>query len=243
MKNIIISGCSYSHGNNSYGKYLNQKYGYDVTFLTSPGQSNTTTIYKLYNHIYSNNIRNSFIICQLTWLHRFGVYSNILKNWVDYQPNAINKIPLYDTKKDFIDFSFDLEKTKLNFDDFQIKTKTFFGDNNDMYEMQKMYKLYLKYHYDESETFNYLLYQIDTLESFVNNRGNQIFFLYWPILENTQITELNKRNFLKIENEYSLLRWSTKTNLLNGKSSHLSNNGHEILGEIIYKYIKQNYNE
>lgn len=222
---ILISGCSYSYGPFSYGDVLKQM-GYDVTNLSFPGQSNNHIIYKIYEYMTKHNIENSFIILQISWLHRFGLYSPYLEKWINYQPNAHNVVPSYDEKLDSINFEVNFKKPFISelFD-----SKSFFGDKG-INEMLEMYSLYLKYHYDEKETFNYLLYQIDTLISYAEKKNNKIHLIYWPLINNDmELNELKKRNVHNLEGEHSILKWSTKFNFINKKSSHLSSDGHKKL--------------
>ena len=87
------------------------------------------------------------------------------------------------------------------------------------------------------------MYELDDLNRLVESSNNKILFLYWShIVPN--VSELKKRNFLNIDGEYSLLNWSTKNNLLDGKTSHLSQEGHRKLSEIILEQLnleKNNY--
>ncbi len=238
MSKIIISGCSYSCDNscdkNSYGDWL-RKSGNEVISLSYPGLSNSHIFYQIYDYITNNEIVNSKIIIQLTWLHRFGGYNTYYKKWVNYQPNFFNVIPTYDEKTDFIEFDINVKKLNINLP----ILKNIFGTGNLHYdEMLSMYSLYLKYHYDEIETFKYLLYELDTLTSFLDKTKNDFVLIYWPVInENTQLNEIKKRNFFNIDGEYSMLKWSTKNKFLNGKSSHLSKDGHKYLGEQLNNWL------
>jgi hypothetical protein len=93
------------------------------------------------------------------------------------------------------------------------------------------------YVYDDEEHFKHLLYNVDTLKSYVESTGNKIIFLYWPYIKNDK--ELVKRNFFNVDNEYSMLKWSIKNNLVL-PDTHLNNNGHTILGGILHDYILRN---
>lgn len=234
MSKIIISGCSYSYDKNSYGEHL-KKSGHDVISLSYPGLSNSHIIYQIYDYVTNNNIVNSNIIIQLTWLHRFGGYNTYYKKWVNYQPNFFNVIPNYNEKSDFIEFDINTEKLNINL---PISKKLFGNAGLDYNEMLSMYSLYLKYHFDEIESFNYLLYQLDTITSFLEKTKNNFLLMYWPIIPNaSQLTELKNRNFFNIDGEYSMLKWSTKNKFLDGESSHLSNKGHKCLGEKLNDWL------
>ena len=104
-----------------------------------------------------------------------------------------------------------------------------------------MYKTWLQRVYDEDETFNYLLYKIDTLKTYVESTNNKIEFVYWPDIENKiQLQEMKKRNFFNIDGEYSMLKWSTKNKLVDN-TSHLHADGHIIFSNIWNEIIKDKF--
>ena len=89
--------------------------------------------------------------------------------------------------------------------------------------------------------FNYLLYKIDTLKAYIESTGNKIEFIYWPNIENEkQKEEIKNRNFLSIDNEYSMLKWSTKNKLID-VTSHLHKEGHLTFADILDIKITKNY--
>jgi hypothetical protein len=232
MKNkIIVSGCSYSAW--GYPLYLKEKYKLDVESLAISGQSNYSIIRKIYDYITNEDCKNTIFICQLTWLHRIGFYHDITNCWLDYQPNFINLIPKYFDQPNKLEMKYHNENVKVN---------EIIKINKDEYkELENMYKTYLKYVHNESETFVNLLYKIDTLESFVEKTGNKILFIYWPLIDNEiQIKAFKNRNFFNIDGEYSMLNWSTKNKMLTKIDSHLSNYGHIHFSEILQKYLITN---
>jgi hypothetical protein len=234
---IIVSGCSYSHASKTpYPFFLNRKEGYDVENISYSGQSNDSILKKIYDYIINHNVSESLFICQLTYLHRIGWYHNVNSMWMDYQPEFINKIPTYTNNQ--LNFVYDNNKTIIaknitNSDIHQNKL-----DKTDYDVLKKMYQTWLSRVYDDSETFNYLLYKIDTLESFIKNTNNNVIFLYWPDVENEyQLEQLQKRNFFNIEEEYSMLNWSIKNNMI-GDDSHLSEYGNETFANILSLKLK-----
>ena len=95
--------------------------------------------------------------------------------------------------------------------------------------------------YDDDGSFDYMLYKIDTLETYVEKSDNKIIFLYWPEVQNEyQLNELKCRNFLNIDGEYSILKWSVKNKMI-GNDSHLSTYGcnefANILNSELEKYL------
>lgn len=230
---IIVSGCSYSHTSKTpYPFFLNRKEGYDVENIAYSGQSNDSILKKIYDYIINHNISESLFICQLTYLHRIGWYHSVNSMWMDYQPEFINKIPTFINNE--LNFEYHNTKTIISSNTQQIELNT-----NDYDTLKKMYQTWLSRVYDDSETFKYLLYKIDTLESFIKNTNNKVIFLYWPDIQNEyQLEELQKRNFFNIDGEYSMLNWSLKNNMI-GNDSHLSEYGNETFANIISVKLKE----
>ena len=232
MKNkIIVSGCSYSTNTGCipYPIVL-KKYGYNIYNMAWSGASNESIIKKIYDCIDKNNVINSLILCQLTYTHRIGWYHSFVNRWIDYQPKYIQTIPEYDVENDSVKFKISMDATFMEGGDNLIPKDV---TNNEYKILTKMYKTWLEYVYDEDEMFNYLLYKIDTLKAYVESTGNKIEFIYWPNIENKkQLEEIKKRNFLNINDEYSMLKWSVKNQLV-GLDSHLNLKGHHMLADLL----------
>lgn len=238
---VLISGCSYSHiPDSSYGNYLNLIHGYDVINISYSGQSNDSILKKIYDYIKINKVTNSVVICQLTYLHRIGWYHNINSMWMDYQPEFINQIPTFTNGK--LDIKYNETKSKV----------TQYADYNgasqsDFKKLKEMYHIWLSMVYNEDESFNYMLYKIDTLKTYIEKTNNKVIFVYWPEIQNDyQLNELKDRNFLNINNEYSILKWSVKNNMI-GNDSHLSiygcNEFSNILNSKLKNYLRSTSNK
>lgn len=247
MKNkLIISGCSYSHAGTEFHPHINwtnllkKDYKYDLTQLAIPGQSNESITKKVYDFITKYNPKDSLIICQLTYTHRIGWWHSIANQWSDYQPNYINVIPEIDEISDKIIFAHELNIRDENPRSMFPKGNV---SNKEYEQLKNMYLTWLKYVYDENESFKQLLFRIDTLEAYVKQSGNKIMFIYWPdITDDYQLNELKLRNFYNIDGEYSILKWSTKNKLLDD-TSHLSYDGNILFASLINdELIKNKYN-
>ena len=234
---VIISGCSYSAHTGTcipYGDNL-KRYGYDVYNMVWSGASNESIIKKIYDCVEKNNVTNSLILCQLTYTHRIGWYHSFVNRWIDYQPKYIQTIPEYNIENDSVKFEVSIDETFMQGGYGAIPIGM---SQQSFTTLTNMYKTWLEYVYDEDEMFNYLLYKIDTLKAYVDITGNKIEFMYWPDIKNEkQLEEIKKRNFLNVNNEYSMLKWSTKNNLLDG-TSHLNRDGHIIFSNILDNKIK-----
>jgi len=241
MKKIIVSGCSYSTntGPTPYSECIQKNTNIKVQNTSWPGQSNKSIIRLIRDEI-KNGVSDTVFICQLTHLHRLNLYCTVNNKYVDFQPMFINTIP--EIKDGNIKFDIDVKNQHLG------KTRGIgtYGasnhlDNNlpdDIYgEFFTFYQQYLKYFYDDVESFNSLMNDIDDLNRLIKPTNNKICYLYWShIIPNKK--ELIDRNFIKMENTYSMLEWSTKNNLLDGITSHLSQEGHINLAENLIEKLK-----
>lgn len=249
-KKIVFSGCSYSISCEEVKMPFPTQFRdlYDVRSIAYPGQSNHSIIKQIYD-CFENEIitdERCLVVCQLTWLHRFGMWHDCANKWLDYQPDHLNFTPKYDEITDDIIVKFDYEKI-AGFNDTPRKNYAVdYGMSNDDYDkLMQWYKIYLELIYNEDKEFENLLYRIDTLESYVKSKNHDIIFMYWPpITTKVQLNEMKKRNFFNIGGEYSMLKWSTKNNLLGWNEnfkqydSHLSYEGHKILKNDLLKFIK-----
>lgn len=249
-KDILVSGCSYSISCED----IKQPYSiqlqdlYRVNSLAYPGQSNDAILKKIYDWIVQiRGIQPHIIICQLTWLHRFGMWHDCVNKWLDYQPDHLNFTPQYDEITDEIITKFDYKKIGAFNDTPKTNYVVDYGIvEEDYLKLMNWYKTYLELIYNEDKEFENLLYKIDTLKSYIEKKGHQIIFLYWPpINNNKQLEQLKKRNFFSVKDEYSMLKWSTKNNLLGWNEnfkqydSHLSYEGHKILKNELVNFINK----
>jgi len=240
MKNILVSGCSYSTntGVTPYSEIIKNMCDVEVKNTSWPGQSNKSIIRQIREKI-DNGLNDTLFICQLTHLHRLNLYCTVNNRYVDFQPNFVNIIP--ELKNGNIVFDIDTENphkgTLRGIGTYGAKKQIDTELDDSLYkEFFNFYSQYLKYFYDDKNSFYNLLNDVDDLNRLVESSDNEILFLYWPHII-PDINELRKRNFLNINDEYSLLSWSTKSNLLDGKTSHLSQEGHNVLSKSILKRL------
>jgi len=238
MKNIITSGCSYSDISNTldntvqarsdvvYSHLLGSKYNHNSINLANCGQSND----KIIKVVYDNIQEDTTYICQLTFLHRRGRYVDIADEWLDFQPAFFhkpklkNKKILWEIVKDTV--FFDATKKDEEVSE-TMKTLT----NETKLKLENWYNEYLSKIHNNVEEFKHLMYQIDMLQSYVEKFNSNILFMYWPEIESDfELKNLKDRNFININDNYSMLNWSTSNNLL-GWDSHVNHEGHSILAD------------
>lgn len=250
MYNVIVTGCSYSIKAGvdvCYPDILNTSDNYNVTNLAWPGQSNDTIIRNIKEEI-RKGTTNTLFICQLTHLHRISHFCHMNKKWLDFQPAYINTQPLIkDDKVQFdIEYYYTVEdKSRPPMGWGNIGAVGIYGathwtdlnlDEEIMIKLLKWYEDYLVYIYDETQTFIELHHKVDELTNQVKNSGNDILYLYWPE-DSIDISLFKKNNFLSIDNQYSLLKWSVKNKLTQPEDSHLTIAGHYKLANEICKHL------
>lgn len=241
---ILFTGCSYSCGEPSFpyefAQLIDEKERPDFSLVKSyayPGQSNSLILKKVYDAINEENWKNALFVCQLTFLHRKGEYHDITNSWVDYQPEFIKSIPMINETDDSLHFPYHIDSNK--------NLAQSFAGNIDLElpfdtvrELKIWYETYLKYIFNEKETFKFLMCQIDLLRAYVESKNSKIVFIYWPEINNMkQVVELKKRNFFNINNEYSMLKYTTKNNLCSPNDSHLSEFGMKNIAKELYNFI------
>lgn len=242
---LITFGCSYSDISNTdddtiqansdvvYPRVLGDKYNYDSLNLSSCGYSNDKIIKKLFENVQSDTT----YICQLTFLHRRGRYVDIAEEWIDFQP-AFFQQPKIQNKKVLWQvmqhYYFDATKTD------EPRSNSYLSlTDNQKDDLRNWYGDYMKFIHNDSEEFKHLMYQIDMLQSYVEKYNSRIMFIYWPeVNDEYQLSELKKRKFLSINENYSMLNWSTSNDLL-GWDSHMNPKGHELLADNIYNYLEK----
>lgn len=232
--NIIISGCSYSTNSDAvpYPIHLKNTTNLNVTNLAWPGQGNDTIVRTIKEQLRSG-VTNTIFICQLSYLHRKSFFCNELNQWIDFQPSIINSNP--DIKDGNIKFDFDLSNISNSaIGVYGARRRSNVNLSEQTYKkLIQWYHDYLFYLYNEETEFIQLMYTIDELSTQIKNSNNKILYLYWPdVFFNLDI--IKKNNFLQIENEYSMLKWSKVNNLTNTYDTHLSTEGHlELTKHII----------
>jgi hypothetical protein len=254
MKNIVISGCSYScvhtdktaplgywpakhrSENISYPNFLRDILNYKLVDVSQSGQSNPKILKDIYENI---SDEPSLYIVQLTHLHRTGYFCDSLNSWVDLQPYSATMQPTI--INELVSWSFNLDSASIEIRNNNGTNLTSSEYHSIIKNLRTSYETNLMLSFNELEEFKYLLFQCDILKSHIKsiNSNNKVLFLYWPILSNEMIAEFDLSNFLNIDGLYSIQEWSVKNDLL-GMDAHLNPTGHRLLSNYIYDFIDNN---
>lgn len=227
MNRIIVAGCSYSV-DNDYTKVLSKYYiNADIINLAKDGNSNDKIIKDVYDFANKENVENCLFICQLTYLHRLGFYHSSINRWLDYQPSFIFNTPkIVDNK---IEFGFHKKLTNFLFFEKDVVKNNIIAN-----KLKDMYETYLSYVYDDEQNFDRMIQQIDFLQSYIESKNAKILYIYWPDIKNdTELYKLKSRNFFHINENYSMLDYSVRNNLVKTYDSHLSPHGSNVLANLL----------
>jgi len=236
MTNIIVTGCSYSQISGvkeAYPNMLGSSPNLKVSNLAWPGQSNDTIIRNVKEQI-RGGITDTLFICQLTHLHRVSHYCTLNKKWLDFQPSIVNIEP--NIKDDKVSFEIETHGKALVSVYGAQQWKDTGLDKEEMIKLFKWYEFYLTHLYDEENTFHELTHKINELTKQIKDSGNDILYLYWPDISYDDSLFLNN-NFLSIDGEYSMLKWSIKNKLTQQKDTHLTVDGHIAIMKEICKHL------
>ena len=227
---IIVSGCSYSRTpyDKTYSKFLNEIYGYHIENTAKSGQSNQSIIKTLFDWVKTYDVRDSYLICQLTFTHRIGMFHDVFDRWHDYQP--------YGTKIT------QNQITKFNKITTQMYLKEFNELSNDILideignDLLKFYETYIKWIYNDKAEFESLMLNVDRFNEWVKLNNNKVLFIYWPQLTDIESIQLKERNFFNIDGNYSMHDY-TKRNQLTDIDGHMNEAGNRYIADKINEWI------
>ena len=227
---IIVSGCSYSRTpyDKTYSKFLNEIYGYHIENTAKSGQSNQSIIKTLFDWVKTYDVRDSYLICQLTFTHRIGMFHDVFDRWHDYQP--------YGTKIT------QNQITKFNKITTQMYLKEFNELSNDILideignDLLKFYETYIKWIYNDKAEFESLMLNVDMFNEWVKLNNNKVLFIYWPQLTDIESIQLKERNFFNIDGNYSMHDY-TKRNQLTDIDGHMNEAGNRYIADKINEWI------
>lgn len=240
---IVVAGCSYSCEHNQISvrapgsKTYPELLKYKTNNISISGNSNDASIRQIYNYVTENNTTNKLFIFQITYLHRIGGYFSFSKHWINLQPMSIH----YDIKKLK---SIGKVKPKACNTNFKTLNKHDLHEwGYDSYYINKIndfYTLWTEIKYDEIREFNDLIFKIDLLKSFLEQRDNKLLCIFWPPIKDEYIKYFKKNNFFNIQGEYSMYDWSGKSKSKTEDDSHLTTGGHIRLARHLNNFIEKN---
>ena len=247
-KKIILAGCSYTINTWSdvepltppytFGGFLQHKYNLNVDHIAVSGNSNDASIKQIYDYVKDNEVKDSIIVFQVTHLHRIGGEFNFLDKWINLQPQILDDETF---TLDSIN-THEIENSEIVGTDYMNLPDIDEWPTMDSYTRNKIieyYKLWLQLRYDDFNEFKELLFKIDLLKGYLSQSNNKLLLIYWPDIYPKYQDSLKEYNFFKIDEEYSMLRWSKKNNVI-GKDTHLIKEGHELLSDKLYNHIISN---
>ena len=222
MINKVVSfGCSFSCWRQDFTKgfvdLVADDLGVPFENHSIPGNSNESIQYEFNNRLHKNELKESLILFQTTFLTRLSYYDSKVKRNITFQ-NLDGREP-----GDFIPTNFSVHFSDLS----EIDTIDYYDCK------QEYFKLYQSHIHNDVYSLNKLYYDLFNIQSSVEKIGSKIVFLYFDKWY-TPSPMIDKINFIKFDRELSCLNWAISNELTYSKNDiHLSEYGNKILAEKI----------
>lgn len=222
MINKVVSfGCSFSCWRQDFTKgfvdLVADELGVPFYNHSIPGNSNESIQYEFNSRLHKNELNDSLILLQSTFLTRLSYYDSKVKRNITFQ-NLDGREETY-----YAPTNFNVHFSDLN----EMDTIDYYDSK------QEYFKLYQLYIHNDVYNINKLYYDLFNIQSSVEKIGSKIVFLYFDKWY-TPSPMINKINFIKFDGELSCLNWAIKNNLTYSKKDlHLSEEGNKILASII----------
>jgi hypothetical protein len=224
MINKVVSfGCSFSCWRQDFTKgfvdLVADELGVPFHNHSIPGNSNENIQYEFNSRLHKNELSDSLILFQSTFLTRLSYYDSKVKRNISFQ-NLDGR-----QKGDFIPTNFNVHFSDLN----EMDIIDYYNSK------QEYFKLYQSYIHNDVYALNKLYYELFNIQSSVEKIGSKIIFLYFDKWY-TPSHMIDKINFIKFDKELSCLNWAISNDLTYSKKDiHLSEEGNRILAEKISK--------
>lgn len=222
IKKVVSFGCSFSCWRQGFSKgfvdLVSDKLGVEFENHSIPGNSNEAIQYEFNKRYHSNELNNSLILFQTTFLTRISYFDTKVKRLLSLQNTVNNNI-------DSITSNFNVMFSEFR-EDLTIENYK---------EKQEYFKYYQSFIHNDTYSLNKLYYDLYNIQSSVEKINSKIVFLYFDNWYSSSPI-LNKINFVKFGQELSCLNWAISNQLTYSKKDlHLSEEGNKLLAQIISK--------
>jgi hypothetical protein len=230
FKKVVSFGCSFScwrqDFNTGYVDEIAKRLNVPFQNYSLPGNSNDDIIFEFNNQLSNNDLSNSLILFQTTFLTRFSYYENKLARLLTFQLPVINKnnIETDTAPSNFTLFLTD-EDPLTYLDAWNEKSDTYLN--------------YIKYFYSDVYEYKKLLNQLYHIKNTIEKINSKVIFIYFDSFE-TSHPFLSEMNFVRFENNtLNCSKWANDNNLTFSETdSHLSEKGNIVLADYIFdKYL------
>ena len=223
IKKVVSFGCSFSCWRQDFTKgfvdLVSEDLGVPFENHSIPGNSNENIQYEFNSRLHKNELSDSLILFQSTFLTRLSYYDSKVKQNITFQ-NLDGR-----ESGDYIPTNFSVHFSDLS----EIDTIDYYDSK------QEYFKLHQSYIHNDVYALNKLYYDLFNIQSSVEKIGSKIVFLYFDKWY-TPSPMIDKINFIKFDKELSCLNWAIVNEITYSKTDiHLSEEGNQILAEKISK--------
>ena len=231
FKKVVSFGCSFSCWRQGFQTgfvdEIAKKLNVPFNNYSLPGNSNDAIIFQFNEKLHTENLSNSLILFQTTFLTRQSYYEEKLNNVVSFQLPIISDVLIEETTIGRNHSLFSSDKLNPN-------------DELDMFaQKENAYKNNIKYLYNDAYEYKRLLNGLYHIKNTIEKINSKVIFIYFDSFE-TSHPFLSEMNFVRFENNtLNCSKWIADNGLNYSEGDlHLSEKGNIVLADYIYeKYL------
>ena len=230
FKKVVSFGCSFSCWRQDFQTgfvdEIAKKLNVPFNNYSLPGNSNDAIIFEFNEKLRNEDLSNSLILFQTTFLTRQSYYEEKLNKVLSFQLPIVNKNAISS------------ETVGSNYNLFSFTNNP--NKDLDMFpEKEDAYKNNIKYLYNDAYEYKRLLNGLYHIKNTIEKINSKVIFIYFDSFE-TSHPFLSEMNFVRFENNtLNCSKWIADNGLNYSEGDlHLSEKGNIVLADYIYeKYL------
>lgn len=230
FKKVVSFGCSFSCWRQDFQTgfvdEIAKKLNVPFNNYSLPGNSNDAIIFEFNERLRNEDLSNSLILFQTTFLTRQSYYEEKLNKVLSFQLPIVNKNAISS------------ETVGSNYNLFSFTNNP--NKDLDMFpEKEDAYRNNIKYLYNDAYEYKRLLNGLYHIKNTIEKINSKVIFIYFDSFE-TSHPFLSEMNFVRFENNtLNCSKWIADNGLNYSEGDlHLSEKGNIILADYIYnKYL------
>ena len=230
FKKVVSFGCSFSCWRQDFQTgfvdEIAKKLNVPFNNYSLPGNSNDAIIFEFNEKLRNEDLSNSLILFQTTFLTRQSYYEEKLNKVLSFQLPIVNKNAISS------------ETVGSNYNLFSSTNNP--NKDLDMFpEKEDAYKNNIKYLYNDAYEYKRLLNGLYHIKNTIEKINSKVIFIYFDSFE-TSHPFLSEMNFVRFENNtLNCSKWIADNGLNYSEGDlHLSEKGNIVLADYIYeKYL------
>ena len=226
FKKVVSFGCSFSCWRQDFQTgfvdEIAKKLNVPFNNYSLPGNSNDAIIFEFNEKLRNEDLSNSLILFQTTFLTRQSYYEEKLNKVLSFQLPIVNKNAISS------------ETVGSNYNLFSFTNNP--NKDLDMFpEKEDAYRNNIKYLYNDAYEYKRLLNGLYHIKNTIEKINSKVIFIYFDSFE-TSHPFLSEMNFVRFENNtLNCSKWIADNGLNYSEGDlHLSEKGNIILADYIY---------